>query len=98
MPRSEFTECRLTDDKRVKVSGTVDADGPVHVHWLVEQGDLVGSGVTTAKDGTFADTEARAQSWEPGSATALGLQVGVGRSASGRAGLETFTWSQPVDL
>jgi hypothetical protein len=98
MPRSQFTECRLTDDNKVKVTGTVDADGPVHVHWLVEQGDLMGAGVTTSKDGSFEDTEARAQSWEPGSATVIGLQVGAGRSDGGRAGLETFTWSQTIDL
>ena len=36
--------------------------------------------------------------WAIKGRTALGLQVGVGRSASGRAGLATFTWSQPIDL
>jgi hypothetical protein len=98
MPRSQFTKCGLTSG-RVHVEGTVDAEGPVQVHWLVEQGDLMAFGVTASENGAFKDAEAQAQPWEEGSsATVLGLQVGAGRSAGGRAGLETFTWSQTIDL
>jgi hypothetical protein len=98
-PRSEFTRLALTSDGKVALEGDIDTTGPVHVHWLVEQNGVVAAGVKPSDGGAFDDIEAKGQSWRAGqSANAVGMQVGVGTTASGRAGFETFTWAQTLVL
>ena len=96
-PRSEFTRLTLGGDGKVTVEGEIDTAGPVHVHWLVEQGGVVAAGVKPSDGGSFDDVEAEGQGWQAGEpANAVGMQVGVGESASGRPGFETFTWAQKL--
>jgi hypothetical protein len=98
-PRSEFTRLKLTTDGKVTVEGEIDTAGPVHVHWLVEQNGVVAAGAKPSDGGPFDDIEAQGQSWQAGEpANAAGMQVGVGTSACGQPGFETFTWAQTLLL
>jgi hypothetical protein len=93
MPKSEFDSPLAVRGGRVAVSGVVDV--PAHVHWVIEQGDLVAHGVTDAKPPKFTDEEASAQPWEDGPAHVKGVRVAVRRKP---AGLDTFDWEQDVEL
>jgi hypothetical protein len=107
MPKSEFDKRLPVQDGRLKVSGVVgldtDASGartpgeePVHVHWVLEQGGLVAHGRTESPGERFTDEAADAQPWEAGPARVTGVAVAVRQKPV--AAIETFTWSQEVEL
>jgi hypothetical protein len=104
MAKSEFDKQLPVRDGRLKVSGIVDVDAnaraageeSVHVHWLVEQGDLVAHGQMESPSEKFTDEEPEAQPWKDGSARASGVAVTVRQKPV--AAIETFTWSQEVEL
>jgi hypothetical protein len=93
MPKSEFDSPLAVRGGRVAVSGVVDE--PAHVHWVIEQGDLVAHGVTVATGSTFSDQEASAQPWKDGRAHVSGVRIARRRKP---AGLDTFDWDQEVEL
>ena len=104
MAKSEFDRQLPVRDGRVKVSGVLDVDAgaraareePVHVHWVLEQGDVVAQGQTESPSENFTDEEAEAQPWTDGPARVTGVAVTVRRKPV--AAIETFTWSQEVEL
>jgi hypothetical protein len=103
MPKSEFDRRLPVRDGRLKVSGVLGVDGetaageePVHVHWVLEQGELVAHGQTESPGEAFTDTDAKAQLWRDGPARATGVAVTVRQKPV--AAIETFTWSQEVEL
>jgi hypothetical protein len=104
MAKSEFDRQLPVRAGRVKVSGVVDVDAnaraageeSVHVHWVVEQGDLVAHGQMESPGEKFTDEEPQAQPWQDGPARASGLAVTVRQKPP--AAIETFTWSQEVEL
>ena len=107
MPKSEFDRQLPVRGGRVVVSGVVGVDAgasgataagdePVHVHWVLEQGDLVAHGQTESPGAKFTDQDPRAQLWKDGPARASGVAVTVQQKPV--AAIETFTWSQEVEL
>jgi hypothetical protein len=104
MPKSEFDRQLPVRDGRVTVSGVLDVDAgataageePVHIHWVLEQGDLVALGQTESPGAKFTDQDPRAQLWKDGPARASGVAVTVQQKPV--AAIETFTWSQEVEL
>jgi hypothetical protein len=107
--KPEFEELTLTDDNRVHVSGIAgeDADKSVRIYWHVRRQGVIGTGVTTpqpvrdpAKPWTFADVEDEPQAaWRAGNgAIAVGVQIRAGQRADGGSEVETFTWTQEMEL
>ena len=107
MAKSEFDKQLPVRDGRLTVSGVVggdaDASGaraageePVHVHWVLEQGDVVAHGQTESPGEKFTDEDAQPQPWEAGPARVTGVAVTVRQKPV--AAIETFTWSQEVEL
>ena len=105
MAKSEFDKQLTVRAGRVKVSGVVGvdagagtaaADEPVHVHWVLEQGDVVAQGQTESPGAKFTDEDPRAQVWKDGPARASGVAVTVQQTPV--VAIETFTWSQEVEL
>jgi hypothetical protein len=104
MAKSEFDKQLPVRDGRLKVSGVVEVDDnaraageeSVHVHWVLEQGDVVAQGQIESPSEKFTDEEAEAQPWQDGPAHATGLAVTVRQKPV--AEINTFTWSQEVEL
>jgi hypothetical protein len=106
MPKSEFDKQLPVRAGRLKVSGVVGLDTdasartadeePVHVHWVLEQGDVVAHGQTESPGEKFTDEDAKPQPWKAGPARVTGVAVTVRQKPV--AAIETFTWSQEVEL
>ena len=104
MPKSQFDRQLPVRDGRVEVSGVVEVDAnaratgeeSVHVHWVLEQGDLFAHGQMEPPGEKFTDEEPGAQPWKDGPARASGVAVTVRQKPV--AAIETFTWSQEVEL
>jgi hypothetical protein len=106
MPKSEFDKQLPVRDGRLEVSGVVGVDSnargvtaaraePVHVHWVLEQNEVVAHGQTESLGEAFTDTDEKPHRWRAGPARATGVAVTVSEKP---AAIETFTWSQEVEL
>jgi hypothetical protein len=104
MPKTEFDKQLPVRDGRLKVSGVVEVDAnaraagkeSVHVHWVLAQGDVVAQGRIESPSEQFSDEEPTTQEWKDGPARASGVAVTVRQKPV--AAIETFTWSQEVEL
>ena len=105
MPKSEFNKQLAVRGGQVTVSGVVDPDttaratksgADVDVHWVVEQGDVVAQGHDQSPGAKFTQKDQRAQPWKDGPARATGVAVTVQRAPA--VAIETFSWSQEVEL
>jgi hypothetical protein len=111
MPKAEFDKVLQVHDGTASVSGPLSHDelqartaGPVHVHWVLVQGDEVSAGLAEvpAGDEEWRSQDSEPHVWTAGPAHAAGVIFTIRAQPTdadpAAAVVETFTWSQRVTI